>query len=177
MRISRRIVKVIAGLLMILAGGFIVLSPGDGYYLILYILSFGLSIAGIKSIIYYITMARFMIGGKIALYKGVILMDFGFLAISLIYVPRVYFLAYLVILHSFYGLIDLLRARESKRMGTENWMLLLVQGIVNLLVSITAVVFIKIGDIAVVIYGASIVLSGINNIFGSIKKTAFVYIQ
>ena len=174
---SKRIRVFLAGILVILTGIILMLVPDLGYYIVLLILAFTLIVKGIGTIIYYFTMARFMIGGKKALYQGAILLDFGLLTLSMDNVPRIYFLIYLVVLYMFSGVTDILHANENRKTGARSWKFLFAQGIINLLIPIVCIAFAGTPDIAVMVYGAGLVVSGIGRIITSFRKTSFVYVQ
>lgn len=174
---KRRILRFLFGVISILTGLLIALFPELGYYMILLILSFGLAGTGIGTLIYYATMARYMIGGKLLLYQGVILLDLGVLAMSLYNVPRIYFFTYLVVLHLFYGVIDILRVRENRKLGSRSWKLVFTQGFFNLLIPVICIIFVGSPDIAVIIYGIGLIISGAGRLASAFRRTAFVYVQ
>ena len=174
---ARRAGVFLTGILLILVGALLIAYPDVGYLVVEIILVAGLIIRGLKALIYYITLARFMVGGKSTLYKAVILLDFAFLTYSLDDIPRAYFLLYVIIIHAFTGFISVLRANESRKMGAKSWKFKFAQGIINLLIPVICAVFISNPDIAVVIYGMGLVVSGIGRMITAFRKTALVYVQ
>ena len=89
----QRVKKVLLGLFMIaMAVGFI-FEPSDELYMaVVAILALGLAVEGIKDIVFYFKMARHMVGGKMILIQGVIILDFGLFTASLTDVPKIYIL-------------------------------------------------------------------------------------
>ena len=71
----QRIKKVLSGLGMLLGSIILVLEPEDGYYVVAILLSLSMLMSGVKSLIYYFTMARNMVGGKSILYRALVMTD------------------------------------------------------------------------------------------------------
>ena len=86
-------------------------------------------------------MARHMVGGKLMLFIGIIALDAGMLSLSLQDSPREFMIFYLLGTFAFSGLVDVLRARESRRVGARSWRLTLIIGAINLALAIFAGVF------------------------------------
>ncbi len=102
MTADQRIKKILFSLCMIGVALFFILNPSDtAYKIVVAVLSLGLAIAGIKDIIFYFTMARHMVGGKMILIQGVIIFDFAIITGSLANVPKIYILLYLIGVHAF----------------------------------------------------------------------------
>ncbi|RKM60554.1 hypothetical protein D6855_07550 [Butyrivibrio sp. CB08] len=168
----------IKGLLMLAAGGLVLFIPGDSYLLLLTFLALVLLFSGINTLIYYFTMARFMTGGKIMLYKGIIVLNFSILTASLVDVPRIYVLMYLIAIHAFSGLVEILRALEAKRYGGgRSWHLKLGHGLLNLGMCILCCIFIKHVKTVSIIYAMGIIYSAILTIAAAFRKSDLVYIQ
>ena len=81
MTLFQRIRSVLIGLVMLIVAILFIAYPIDELYLFLMIiLAAGLMIRGISDIVFYFTMAKHMVGGKIILFQGVII---GFLGTSI----------------------------------------------------------------------------------------------
>jgi uncharacterized membrane protein HdeD (DUF308 family) len=173
----RKISTIISGLLMIGAAILILSRPRDAYVYILLIMSVLLSVRGIADLIYYFTMARFMVGGRFALIKGVILLDFGILTGTLTSAHRFYVLIYLVIINAFSGLVELLRALEARRYKDRNWRFKMLHAVVNLGMAAGCIIFMGRPRIAVVIFCLGIIYSGIMRILSAFRRTEMVFIQ
>ena len=149
----------------------------DTYMIIVAILSLGLAIAGIKDIVFYFTMARHMVGGKMILIQGVIIFDFAIITGSLANVHKIYILLYLIGVHAFSGVVEVLRAMEARRTVDGPWKLKFSHGIVNLLLATACFVFIRQSDTALIIYSVGLMYSAAIRLYSAFCKTAFVVIQ
>ena len=161
---------------MILFGILLFVSPDDSYVLVISILSLTFALMGFRNLVYYFTMARFMVNGRLILFKGVILLDFGLLSASLIDMPKISLIIYLVVIHAFSGLIEILRAMEAKGYGA-SWKLKLSHGIVDILLALCCLVFIRMANMAIYIYAAGLIYSASIRIITAFRRTALVYIQ
>ena len=166
-----------AGLLMILTAMIMLRYPDDSYVFILFFIGTGLLVTGIGRLIYYFTMARYMVGGKMTLYMGVILVDFAVLTTSLVNIPKIYILVYLALIHAFSGLIEILRARETRRTGSEKFKLKLFHGILNVAMALCCIIFINRTNTAVFVYCLGLAYSGLIRVITAFRRSTFVYIQ
>lgn len=147
------------------------------YMIVIAVLAVGLAIKGIKDIIFYFTMARHMVGGKMILFQGVVVTDFAILTGSLSNVPKIYVLLYLVGVHAFSGAVEILRAMEARRTVEGPWKMKMSHGIVNLMLATACLIFIKHINTAVFIYGLGLIYSGVIQIISAFRRTAFVVIE
>ena len=122
-------------------------------------------------------MARYMVGGKESLYRGIIFLDFALFTMSLSDVPKVYVLMYLALVHAFSGLVDILRAIEAKRYSSKNWRLKLFHGILNVVVAASCFIFINNPNTSGLVYGLGLVYSGLLRIASAFRRTTFIYIR
>lgn len=165
---------------MIAAGILIVLFPDKGILVIAALFTLALAGYGLSNIIFYYSLARYMTGGKIILYLGVILLDFGIFTMTVSDKPEIYIILYLMIMHVFTGTVEILRMLEAKRLSSPSWKLSLSSGIVNIIVGIAAFVMGAVfgsTNAIVYIYCAGIFYSAAIRIINSFRKTAMVYIQ
>ncbi|MBO4373793.1 MAG: hypothetical protein J5829_01685 [Lachnospiraceae bacterium] len=177
MTIFQRIKNVFTGLVTLGLGIlFIMERDNEAYVLIIIALSLGLAVRAVRDIIYYFTMARHMIGGKMILFQGVILLDFALLTASLSDVSKVYILLYLIAIHAFSGMVEILRAMEAKRTVEGPWKIKFSHGIINLLLALACLLFIKNIIAALIIYGIGLVYSGIMRIISAMRRTTFILI-
>ncbi|MCR4740400.1 MAG: DUF308 domain-containing protein [Lachnospiraceae bacterium] len=173
----RRIFNFIAGMIMIAAAMIMLLFPDDAYIFILLFLGISFLAAGAGTLSYYFSMARFMTGGKMILYKGSILLDFAVLSLSLTTVPKIYVLLYLASVHAFSGFVEIMRADETKQSGSKNYRMKLMHGIINILLAVCCIIFIKKTHTAVIIYCLGLIYSGIVRIITAFRRQVFVYIR
>ncbi len=178
MTIFQRIKKILLGLFMIISAIVLLIIPSDEKYaIVIGVLAVGLAVKGMQDIIYYFTMARHMVGGKMILFLGVIVFDFAIFTASLSRAPRIYILLYLVGIHAFSGAVELLRAMEARRTVEGPWKMKLFHGIVNLLLATACLIKIKNPNTAVLIYSLGLMYSAVIHIINAFRKTAFVVIE
>lgn len=172
-----RIKDVIIGLISIILAVLLILFPGYGFDIVLLILSIGLFVMGIKEIIFFFGMAINMVGGKRSLYKGILILEMALFTLSMYEIPQVFILLYLIAIHAFSGAVEVMRAMEAKKNGTSSYKLKLSHGIIDLLMAVCCLVFIKSGNTAVYIYCAGLIYSSVMKIINAFRRTAVVYIQ
>ena len=134
--------SVASGVLMLITGLILVFMPDDGTFYVALILAITLFLIGMRLLIYYFTMARRMVGGRSVLLLGIFLLDFCAFTVTILDEPRVIVILYLVGWHGFSGLVSLLRAREAK-LHKGNWKFKAANGVVNILVVIGCICFVK----------------------------------
>ncbi len=160
-----------------LAISFMVWRNDDSYLTVMLLLTLGLAIQGLKDIIFYFTMARHMAGGKLILVQGVIILDFALLTGSLSDVPKIYILLYLIAIHAFSGMIEILRAMEARRSVSGPWKLKFSHGIINMILALSCFIFIRQTNTALIIYSIGLLYSGLMRIGSVFRKTTFVMIN
>ena len=173
----QKITNILWGISTIVVAIALFMFPRKSYIFVLLILSVGMLISGIGLLGYFFIMARYMVGGKLTLYKGVILLDFALLTISLTDVPRYYVIFYLVVVHAFTGFVEILRAREAWSYGAKIWMLKFAHGVVDIAMALCCIIFIRKTNTAVFIYSIGLVYSGIMRLVTGLRKTPLVYVQ
>ena len=172
----RRVGNAFTGFLIVICGLLFALFPTESYKFIVTILGLSLVIWGIRDFIYYITMAKRMVGGRSVLYRAVITFDVGLFTLSLTDVPLIYVMLYLAGIHLFSGAIDMLRAREAKAQEG-SWKMQFIHGLVNVIMAGLCLAFIGSTATAVEIYAIGLIYSGIMRIIQAFRRTAIVYIQ
>ena len=172
-----RISNIVAGVVLIAMAAVISFSPEEGYLWIIMIIGATLIFSAVKDMWFFITMARFMVGGKFILYRSIILLQFGFFTWSLNDVPKVYVILYLAIVHAFTGLVDILDARESIMYKAPDYKKELFEGCFNLVIAVLCLIFIKYIRTAVWIYSSGLVWSGRVRIKKAVEKQEMVYIK
>ena len=160
---------------MILAALLIFLMTEDGYKLITLMIWVSLTLSALRQLVYYFSMARHMVGGRLVLYKAIIFLDLALFTRAVIRIPRAYVLIYLSVLFGFAGLVDVLHSLESRRVGG-SWRFNLSHGILNIILAGICLVFIRTGRLVEVIYGISLISSAILRIISATRRTAVVYI-
>ncbi len=176
MTLIGRITNIVTGIVMILVGIILVLDTEDSYLVVIAILGLTLLAEGVRSIIFYFSMARNMVGGRAMLYKGAILMDFGVFTLTLNDVPRGYVLLYLISIHAFAGLVDILRALEAARLES-HWKLTMAHGVVNFVMALLCIIFLKSPNTVIYIYASGLVYSAFFRIARAFRRNRIVFIQ
>lgn len=172
----QRVKEIAMALVMLIAAVAMIMAPAEGYALIIVIVALYFTIEGIRKLVFYFTMARFMVGGRSILYMGILMLDFGILATSLTDVPRIYLLLYLIAANAFDGVIEVLRAVEARKYGS-SWRLKMIHGVLNLVIAICCIVFINRPNAAVFIYCFGMIYSAFMRIASACRQTKFIYIQ
>lgn len=174
----QRVKKFLSGFCMLLGSLVLAVEQEEGFYVIAIALCLSLLLSGIRSLIYYFTMARNMVGGRSILYRSLILMDLGLFTMTSITIPPVYLVCYLLISHGFSGIVDMLKAYEDKKMQAPSWRMSFVYGFGNLLISLTALTcaFSHLNWLVVDIYSAGLAYSGIMQMVSAFRRTAIIYI-
>ena len=178
MNLFQRIKKIILGLIMLLSALiFLVLPVDTALLIIISVMAVGLAGNSIKYIIFYFRMAKHMVGGKIILFLGVLVLDFALLTLSFYNIPTVFMLLYLIGVHAFSGAVDVLRAMESRKTVEGPWKLKFAHGLINIALAAVCLVFINSMDVAVIIYCAGLIYSAAVTIISAFRKTSFVLIE
>ena len=176
----QRVKQVLSALLMMGCCFILIREPELGYAIVALILSVSLLLYAIRCLIYYFTMARHMVGGASILYKGIIVLDLAIFTLCMVDDPHMYIMLYLLGMHAFAGVMDILLAMEARRFGAPAWKQSLGSGIVNLAIAISAVVvvlFLHSTTDLVYIYAGCLFYSACSQFVSAFQKTAIVYIQ
>ncbi len=172
--------NIITGLVMIAAGCWLFYDPVDGLRVVAVVLSISCTFRGFQILLYYLTMARHMVSGKVLLYRGMIYLDVGVLTASMLDNARIYIILYLAVLHGFAGVVDILRSRERKKLGNTGWKWALLSGLTNVLIAVAVLaegMNPESGPVVVYLYAAGLIYSACIRIAGAFRKTEIVYIQ
>lgn len=173
----QRFGRIATGALSIIGALIILLVDELGYLIVCLVIGITLLVSGIRMLIGYFSLNRFMVGGKRKLYLGIIVFDLGMFTLSLSEIPRIYIALYLVVIHVFAGFIDVLHARESKKYGGPKWKFSLASGVANILVGIACLIFIRDIEIVILIFAGGLIYSSVVRIASAFRRTAIVYIQ
>ena len=172
----QRVWRVVSGLLMVLEGVLLIELKEQGLLFISAILSLSLVVAGLRALVYYFTMARHMVDGKIILFFGMILLDLGLFATTLLDSSAIYIILYLLAIHSLSGALDVLRALEARRLKAPSWRIQLAEGIANLLIVLACIVFSRSLRMTVYLFSAGIIYRACLRILSAFRRSAIVYI-
>ena len=171
-----RVANVALSLLMIASSVLLMVVPQFGLILVTMGLGIGLVIFGVRKLVYFITMARHMVGGLSILFVGVIAIDMGVYAFMLVDAPTISVTLYLVGSNAFMGVIGVVHAIESKTIGSP-WKASLAHGIVNLLLAAACLVFIGSPQVIIVIFCIGLIYGAFTRLVSAFKPAAIIYIQ
>ena len=177
---TKRILNILLGLCMLGIAGLLIAYPDEAVPFVLGIIGLGMTIRGIRSLVYYFSMARHMVGGKTVLYRGIIFLDIGILSSSLADAPEMSLILYIAAVSGFTGLVSVLRAREEKAGGSPRWKGKMLYGMVFVVGAAAVLVcgfVLKMPAMAVYVYAAGLICTAINRILSAFRRTAIVYIQ
>ena len=174
----QRVKKFLAGLGMLLCSVILIFEPVNGYYLIAVFLSVSFLMLGIKFLVYYVTMARNMVGGKSILYQALILIDLGVFTVTAMTIPKFFLICHLLISYAFSGLVDLLKAIEDRKLHATSWRMSFVRGLGNLLTAAAAFTCLlnDSTELVTYIYCVGLAYSATMQMAYACRKTAIVYI-
>lgn len=169
--------EVLGGLLMLAAGVLVICRPAIGIYLIMLIIIVTMILKGLGSLSFYITMARHMVGGKLQLYKGIILLDIGMFFMTLDDVPIIYLMLYLLVANLISGVIEILGAREVRQMEAGSWKMKTAIGAADVLFGLASIFCLGRPNLLVYIYATGLAYSAVLRIVSALRRSAIVYIQ
>ena len=149
----------------------------DGYRIAIFTLGLLLVFRGLIKLIYYLTMARYMVGGKRILFTSVFMLDLGGFSLTLTDIPRMFVLLYLLIIYASSGIIHLLRSIEAKKLQSPTWKRTFVLGFGNIIIAALCIILSKDETLMGWIFAAGIIYSGLLRVVNSLRRTAIVYIQ
>lgn len=174
---TKRILKVLKGLVTILFCILLVIQPDDGYLFVVFILDISLLLYGFRLLIYYFTMARYTVGGIETLYKSIIVLDLGLFVFSLDTTPQKFVMLYLIIGLAFSGAVDILDAVGAKKLEAGSWKYQFSYGLVKIVIAVVCLFFLDSMKIVTFVYCLGLVHSAISDIVSAFRKTAIAYIE
>ena len=177
MNLRQKLFNLIIGSLLILAAVIIIADPVVGVDILAGFLSITLVAAGIREIVFFFQMGRFMVGGKTVFYTGIIMMDAGILAGAVLLMSKFYVLLYLVGFFAFYGVVTLLRAREEMHFEGSGWKYRILYAVVDLVIAVACVFFIRSTEMMGYIYAGGLIFTALSRFALMRRRVVGVYIQ
>ena len=171
--------ELLGGLMMLAAGVLVICRPATGIRLIMLIIIVTMILKGLGSLSFYFTMARHMVGGKLQLYKGIILLDIGMFFMTLDDVPIIYLMLYLLVANLISGVIEILGAREARQMEAGSWKMKTAIGAADVLFGLASIFCLgrPNPNLLVYIYATGLAYSAVLRIVSALRRSAIVYIQ
>lgn len=177
MSIGKRILNIFKGLFMIAFGILIAMFPDEGCDIVIFVLVFSLFLYSFRLMIYYFSMARYMVGGIMTFYKSIIVFDFALFLDNLKDLPVKTILTYLIAGMIFSGVLDILRASEGRKMQTSSWKYQFFYGFVKIILPLVCLPFLNSMEMLAYVYSITLFHSAISYIVTAFRKTAIVYIE
>lgn len=172
-----RIKNIVWGILMLLGGLLMMVAPKDTYLLVILLLDISFLLYGIRMLVYYFTMTRYMVGGIMTLYKSIIAIDFGIFIFGLDDVPGRIVMLYLMGIMVFNGAVVILSGIDSMKLKAPFWKTKLVYGGGMLLLAVACLFSWDSVKTVTIIYGLSLIHSGLYNIAKAFQRTAIIHIS
>ena len=176
MTIWQKIKNVLLSVSMIVIGVAMLFYGEKAYMAIIGLFSLALEIMGLRMLIFYFGMARYMVGGRNILFRGILFFDFGIFTGSLVWVPKAYVLMYLAGTLAFSGIVNLLGANEARRIQS-SWRFKAFQGVVKMLVAIMCLILTRSGARFVYICAAGFIFSAVMNIVNTFRHQQVITID
>lgn len=173
----KRISKIIIGLFMLVGSILLLIWPKEGYLFVVFFIDVTFLLYGIRLFVYYFTMARYMVGGIMTLYKSIILIDFGLFIFTLEDTPYKLVMLYLVGIMAFNGVVTILGAMDSKHLESPTWRRKLIHGVIRLAFAACCLFVWDSPEMVTYIYSLSLLHSAVYNIASAFRKSAIIYIK
>jgi uncharacterized membrane protein HdeD (DUF308 family) len=174
-----RIINILRGVLSILLALLLIVIPNGGLTLVLFIIGIGLTLKGIQTLLYYFSIARHMVDGKLVLCQGLIFLDLGMFTSSIADNPAGFLIAYIAAVDAFTGLVSILHSLESKRNGSLKWRYDFIFGLVSMLLAVIVLIggfVLKRPYVSVCAYAFGLIYSSALQIASAFRRNAIVYI-
>ncbi len=172
----QRIGNLALSLLMIACGIGMLLQPQNSLLVVSFVLSFAFLLYGVKKLVYYLALARYMTGGLAVLFIAIIAIDVSVFAVAVIDSPKLAIALYLIAYNAVTGVLSIARGVESKLFGSP-WVLKVVHGLVNLaLVSLT-ISFVNSDETIIWVFCLGLFYNAGIRLVSVFKPTEIIYIQ
>ena len=174
---TKKIIQILIAVGIFLVALILILAPEGALEIVATILCILLLAAGIRYLVIFFLMARYMVGGRTIFFTGLILLDMSFLCGVVLERSHKLLLLYLVGMHAFYGVVQLLRALEEKKYETAAWKFKLLTASVNLVISVACIFFIRQESTMALIFAGGLIYTAIVRIIEAFRKEEEVVIQ
>ena len=175
MKIHNRILHILIAVGLIFIVVLLGLLGNDGTKLIALIMGISLLIYGIRSLVAYFLKFRCIVGGRMQLYIGIVVMDLGLLIISSSSGSTILILILLLGFQLVTGAIGVARALEARKNGAP-WKVRLAGGIVSLVTVILGIIFFRDPENVVDIYCLGLIFSAVEHIITAFRREKVVTI-
>ncbi len=176
---AKRVLAFLQGSGLIVLSLLLFLAPEDGLGLVIVLIGIPLLARGVGAVFYYFRMARYMVGGKLVLYRGIIFLDLGILTLSISASQDIIILLGVAGANVFAGAIAMARSFEAKKIGSRRWIPRGVYGLVMLASAVAVNVTVLYQHqitIAVYVFAAGLVYTAMQRFSRAFRRSAIVYI-
>lgn len=174
---AKKIGSIVLALGMIGVALVILLVPNFGYKIAGGVMGASIVIVGAKKIVYYFTMAKNMVGGKKILFNGIIIFDFGLLALLLIGESQGLMMMYFIVIYLLYGVIDILRFIEIRKLKSSGWHTRLIKGIFCIGIAIVCLIFNTSTSLIVLLFAVGLIGLAIEKVVTAFTKSQIIFIE
>lgn len=172
----RRMSRFLYGIFMLACAVLLFAFPKDGALYVVAIIDIVLLLYGLRMLVYYFTLARFMVGGIMTLYKSIIVIDFGLFVFYLDEIPYRIVMLYLIGLMAFNAIRSILSAFEMKRLGNVIWKRRFAYGVIKLAFAFGSFFVHDSMEVVTIMYSLGLIHAAVFNIESAFKKSAIIYI-
>ncbi len=175
----QRFKEILLGLLLIFYALVIMYDRDYPQLLIVSTICLYLIFDGIRKMVYYVKMARHMVGGKRILIRSILTLDLGLFTLMMTSMSDLTILIYLLSFFAFTGVISILRSIESKKNGG-HWKLKMIEGVMYIVYSVVLIVagmFTNQKELLVQSFSGTLLCFGVLRIYSAFRKTKIIYIQ
>ena len=173
----QRVASLALGLLMIACGVVLLLVPKEGLIVVAIVLAAALVLFGARLLVYYITMARHMVGGLAVLIISIIALDVGVFGAALVVEsPLIATAMYLSTYNTIVGFLSIARGVESKLFGSP-WVWLIVHGLVSIALAGLCIAFINSNEIIIWVFCIGLFYNAGARLVSVFKPPDIIYIQ
>lgn len=174
---ARRVLTIIAALFSIIGSVALMTNPDIAYKVLALGIGMTLVYYGVRYIIYYVTNAQHMVGGKWFMLIGIILFDMGVFAAVIFDRAQRLTLIYIICTLLIAAVLGAIRTVGDKKDNNPRWKISLAQSIAGFIQVILSVIFINDSMIPLYLYCVYAIYTAVLMIISAFKKTAIVYVQ
>ena len=173
----RRVLTILASLIAIEGSVAIMMMPEIAYKVLALGIGMTLVYYGVRYIIYYITNAQHMVGGKWFMLIGIIMFDMGAFATAIFDRAQVITMIYIIATHFVVTVLGAVRTVGDRKDNNPRWKISLAQCIAGFIQVTLSLIFINHSMIPLYLYCIYAIYTSILMIISAFKKTAIVYVQ
>ena len=176
MTVAQRVWLVIRALVTVFCSVLLFEYPANGYFFVVLILEVSLFIYALRNLVYYFSLARYMVGGIEIFYRSIIVLDISLFALGLHEMPQKIVMLYLIACLAFYGVVDVIEAYGARKLAAP-WKASFFHGTVKFILALVCLFHMDSVETATIVYGVSLIYSALTDVLSAFRKTAIVYVE